>query len=169
MVFKSRPDRSTGLIVNHSLLRFFKQWEPFLPKKNMKSLEPWLNRTVLRTVAGYCGSYGSVLKQIYSLKRHSAGIYTDQKTDINRERIWKAKNRKKKKWKERRNREKKKKKNHITSVDHGNALPLIDRFSFFPFISFGFLKTFFTSSLSLRFTCFFFFGLLLRLFRLLPF
>ena len=79
-------------------------------KKSMKSLEPWLNRTVLRTVAGFCGSYGSVLKQIYSLKRHSAGIYTDQKTDINRERIWKAKNRKKKKWKERRNREKKKKK-----------------------------------------------------------
>ena len=114
----------------------------------MKSLEPWLNRTVLRTVTGFCGSYGSVLKQIYSLKRHSAGIYrarlvhvfknwkllfenicgntcgwksmlkyikwclkiknyclktqtkhphTDQKTDIKRERIWKAKNRKKKK------------------------------------------------------------------------
>ena len=35
-------------------------------------------------------------------------------------------------------RKKKKKKNDITSVDHGNALPLIDRFSFFPFISFGF-------------------------------
>ena len=53
----------------------------------MKPLKPWLNRMVLRTVASFCSSSDSDLKQIYSLKLHSAGIYTDQKTNINRENI----------------------------------------------------------------------------------
>ena len=133
----------------------------------MKSLEPWLNRTVLRTVAGYCGSYGSVLKKIIALNGIVLGYI------LTRKQISTVKEFEKQKTEKRKNEKggeiAKKKKNHITSVDHGNALPLIDRFSFFPFISFGFLKTFFTSSLPLCFTSFFFFGLLLRLFHLLPF
>ena len=84
----------------------------------------------------------------YCLKTQTKYPHTDQKTDIKRERIWKAKNRKKKKNEKRgeiarEKRKKKRIKSHITSADHGNALPLIDRFSFFPFISFSFLKTFF--------------------------
>ena len=53
----------------------------------MKPLKPWLDRMVLRTVASFCSSSGSDLKQIYILKPHSAGIYTGQKTNINRENI----------------------------------------------------------------------------------
>ena len=84
----------------------------------------------------------------YCLKTQTKHPHTDQKTDIKRERIWKAKYRKKKKNEKRgeiarEKRKKKRIKSHITSADHGNALPLIDRFSFFPFISFSFLKTFF--------------------------
>ena len=33
----------------------------------MEPLEPWLDRTILRTVASFCSSYSSDLKQIYSL------------------------------------------------------------------------------------------------------
>ena len=33
----------------------------------MEPLEPWLDRTILRTVASFCSSYNSDLKQIYSL------------------------------------------------------------------------------------------------------
>ena len=77
----------------------------------MKSLEPWLNRTVLRTVAGYCGSYGSVLKQIIALNGIVLGYILTRKQISTVKEFEKQKTEKRKKMKrEEKSRERKERK-----------------------------------------------------------